>query len=189
MFPIDTEHSFPIPRFTDTDHRQKLSEVFPKIDSIFGEFHSTQHIPGVAYGIIADGELVHSGALGVRNTAEQAPVLVDSIFRIASMTKSLTAMAVLKLRDEGQLRLDDPAADCVPELRTLRYPTRDSAPITIRELLTMSAGFPQDDPWGIASLTPPMSRCRRGCKPGSRSPIHRASNMNIPTTAMASWAG
>ena len=49
-------------------------------------------------------------AAGVRETATKAPVTPDTVFRIASMTKSFTAMAILKLRDEGKLSLDDPAA-------------------------------------------------------------------------------
>jgi CubicO group peptidase (beta-lactamase class C family) len=64
------------------------------------------------------------------------------------MTKSFTAAAVLALRDDGLLRLDDPIDRYVPELASLRYPTTDSPWITIRHLLTMTAGFPTDDPWG-----------------------------------------
>src|SRR4029079_13864717 len=50
--------------------------------------------------------------------------------------------------DEGRLRLDDEIATHVPELASVQLPTRDSPPITIRHLLTMTAGFPTDDPWG-----------------------------------------
>ena len=72
----------------------------------------------------------------------------DTVFRIASMTKSFTAATVLLLRDEGHLGLDDPAADHVPELQGQR-PSHPGAPvITLRHLLSMSAGFPGDDPWG-----------------------------------------
>ena len=64
------------------------------------------------------------------------------------MTKSFTAATVLLLRDEGHLRLDDAAADHVPELQGQR-PSHPGAPvITLRHLLSMSAGFPGDDPWG-----------------------------------------
>ena len=82
-----------------------------------------------------------------------APVDADTVFRIASMTKSFTAMAILQLRDEGKLSLDDPAERYVPELKTLRYPTSDSPRITIRHLLTHSAGFPEDNPWGDQQLS------------------------------------
>src|SRR5205085_7859950 len=72
----------------------------------------------------------------------------DSVFRIASMTKSFTAATILRLRDDGALRLDDDAASWIPELGAIRSWSGDSPPITIRHLLTMSAGLPADDPWG-----------------------------------------
>jgi CubicO group peptidase (beta-lactamase class C family) len=76
----------------------------------------------------------------------------DSVFRIASMTKSFTAAVVLMLRDEGALSLDDPVGFYLPELAELRGPTTDSPPVTVRALLTMSAGLPTDDPWADRQL-------------------------------------
>ena len=54
-------------------------------------------------GVIVDGELAHTGAAGLREVASKAPANADTVFRIASMTKSFTAMCILKLRDEGKL--------------------------------------------------------------------------------------
>ena len=82
----------------------------------------------------------------------KAPVDADTVFRIASMTKSFTAMAILKLRDEGKLSLDDPAEKYVPEMKGLVYPTSDSPKITIRHLLSHAEGFPEDNPWGDQQL-------------------------------------
>src|SRR6185437_17164972 len=65
-----------------------------------------------------------------------------------SMSKSFTASAVMLLRDAGALALDDLAAKYVPALDGWSYGASDAAPITIRNLLTMTAGFPTDDPWG-----------------------------------------
>ncbi|MFX5714303.1 serine hydrolase, partial [Acinetobacter baumannii] len=67
------------------------------------------------------------------------------------MSKSFTAMAILKLRDEGKLKLDDPVYNYIPELKDQAL-TKDAAPITIRHLLTHSAGFPEDNPWGDRQL-------------------------------------
>jgi CubicO group peptidase (beta-lactamase class C family) len=69
------------------------------------------------------------------------------------MTKSFTAMSILRLRDEGKLSLDDPAERYVPELASLKYPTTDSPKITIRHLLSHSEGFPEDNPWGDQQLS------------------------------------
>jgi CubicO group peptidase (beta-lactamase class C family) len=103
--------------------------------------------PGVVYGVVTGGSLVHVAGLGERWAGGPVPD-ADTVFRIASMTKSFTASAVLALRDDGALALDDPAARHVPGLRGLRPASSDSPPITIRNLLTMTAGFPTDDPWG-----------------------------------------
>jgi CubicO group peptidase (beta-lactamase class C family) len=64
------------------------------------------------------------------------------------MSKSFTAMAILKLRDEGKLSLSDPISAYIPELDQLHYLTGDTPPVTIFNLLTMTAGFPEDNPWG-----------------------------------------
>jgi CubicO group peptidase (beta-lactamase class C family) len=72
------------------------------------------------------------------------------------MTKSFTASAVLALRDAGLLRLDDPVTDFVPELRGQGGVTEDSPAISLRHLLTMTAGFPTDDPWGDRQQGTPL---------------------------------
>jgi CubicO group peptidase (beta-lactamase class C family) len=123
-----------------------MSEKFAIVDVIAEDFQSRGGQPSLAYGVVADGRLVHARGLGEQWVGGPAPD-AHTVFRIASMTKSFTAAAVLLLRDEGALRLDDPAEDYVPELAGLSLPDGE-APITIRQLLTMTAGFPTDDPWG-----------------------------------------
>jgi len=118
------------------------------VEAIFTRFTDRAVVPGLVYGIVAGGELVHVGAHGTLRVGEDAPPDLDSVFRIASMTKSFTAATVLLLRDEGRLRLDDPVARWVPDFAGVTSPTADSPPITLEHLLTMSAGLPTDDPWG-----------------------------------------
>ena len=139
-------------RFTDPDRTAKLATAFGDIDRMFREMAIREHVPGAAWGIIIDGRLVHVGTMGVRDIATRAPVDTGTVFRIASMTKSFTALAILKLRDEGKLSLDDPAERYVPELAGLAYPTTDSPRITIRHLLSHAEGFPEDNPWGDQQL-------------------------------------
>jgi CubicO group peptidase (beta-lactamase class C family) len=163
----------PKPHFADADRRTKLAGAFADIDRMFTDFAKTSHVPGAAWGIVIDGELAHAGAAGVRDIATNAPVNADTVFRIASMTKSFTAMAIVKLRDDGKLSLDDPVERYVPELKTLRYPTADSPRITIRHLLTHSAGFPEDNPWGdqqLAESEEAFSRMMREGIPFSNAP-------------------
>jgi CubicO group peptidase (beta-lactamase class C family) len=139
-------------QFADQSRRAKLSTAFAEIDRIVADFATRQHVPGAVWGIVIDGELAHSGAHGFRELATKSPVNTDTVFRIASMTKSFTAMAILKLRDEGKLALDGPAERYVPELKGLTYPTQDSPRITIRHLLSHAEGFPEDNPWGDRQL-------------------------------------
>jgi serine-type D-Ala-D-Ala carboxypeptidase/endopeptidase len=122
------------------------------IDPLFESFMAENNVPGVVYGVVADGKLIYVRALGVQDTVSKAPVTADSVFRIASMSKNFTALAALKLRDEGKLAFDTPAERYIPELGKLKYPTTDSPRILVRDLLSHSAGFVTDDPWGDRQL-------------------------------------
>lgn len=122
------------------------------------DFHREGGQPGIAFGVVAGGRLVHSGGFGELRCGDGRVPDLDTGFRIASMTKSFTASTVLLLRDEGALRLDDPAGAHLPELAGVRGPTADSPPITVRHLLTMAAGFPTDDPWGDRQQGLPVDR-------------------------------
>ena len=138
--------------FADPGRVEKIKAVFPVIDSLYKNYANKNHFPGIAFGLVVDGKLVFTGNQGYTDIAKQIPVTSSSLFRIASMTKSFTAMAILKLRDEGKLNLDDPAHLYIPELKKIKYPTADSPPLTIRHLLTHGAGFPEDNPWGDRQL-------------------------------------
>jgi CubicO group peptidase (beta-lactamase class C family) len=120
---------------------------FADVDILAAGYQQRGGQPGLAYGIVIGGELVHAAGLGERHLGGPPPD-ADTVFRIASMTKSFTASAILALRDDGALRLDDLAEDYVPELRGWPPVSSDSARISLRHLLTMTAGFPTDDPWG-----------------------------------------
>jgi len=139
--------------FADPNRRAKLAAAFPEIDKVVAAFMARAHVPGAAWGIVIDGELAHIGVSGYRDLATKAPVTRDSVFRIASMSKSFAAMAILALRDEGKLSLDDLAEKHVPELKDLRYPTTDSPRLRVRDLLSHAAGFPEDNPWGDQQLS------------------------------------
>jgi serine-type D-Ala-D-Ala carboxypeptidase/endopeptidase len=125
-----------------------IEEMIPAIDKIMGDYQQAAPQPGMVYGIVKDGRLVHVRGFGVQDLEAKRPVTADSLFRIASMSKAFTALAILKLRDAGKLRLDDSAERYVPELKSWRYPTIDSPKISVRDLLTHTAGFVEDNPWG-----------------------------------------
>ena len=118
------------------------------VDPVFQEFALDAHLPGVVWGVVVDGRLAHVGTFGVQDLESRRAVTPDTLFRIASMTKAFTALTLLKLRDEGKVRLDDLAEQYVPQLRGWHYPTEDSPRIRVRDLLNHAAGFVTDDPWG-----------------------------------------
>jgi CubicO group peptidase (beta-lactamase class C family) len=120
-----------------------------QVDARFAAFATDgdgPRAPGIAWGVSIGGRLVHTGSVGTLRDGEAAPPTPDSAFRIASMTKSFTSAAVLVLRDEGRLVLDDAVARHVPELAGLAGPVDDAPPITVRALLAMGSGLPTDDP-------------------------------------------
>jgi len=138
--------------FTEADRLKKIEATYPVIDQLYKDYAEKNHWPGLAYGIVVDGKLVHSGGMGYTDIANKTVADAQSDFRIASMTKSLAAMAILKLRDEGKLKLDDPAYLYIPEMKGTKYLTKDATPVTLRNLLTHTAGYPEDNPWGDRQL-------------------------------------
>jgi len=151
--PLIASESYPPPRFTDPERVAKLESAFPRIDELFRAYAADKKIPGMVWGIVIDNRLAHVGTFGFRDLASSTPVTADTAFRIASMTKSFTALAILKLRDQGKLSLDDPVSKWIPQFARMELPTRDTPPLTLRQLLSHSAGFPEDNPWGDQQLS------------------------------------
>jgi CubicO group peptidase (beta-lactamase class C family) len=107
----------------------------------------------MVWGVVIDTKLAHVATTGLRDRATNAAVEPETVFRIASMTKSFTALAILKLRDEGKLSLEDPVSRWIPEFARMELPTKDTPPIQVRQLLSHSAGFPEDNPWADQQLS------------------------------------
>jgi CubicO group peptidase (beta-lactamase class C family) len=156
----------PPARFTDPQRMQKLEAAMPEIDQIFRRYAAEKKIPGMVWGVVTDGRLAHVQVSGLRDRAANSPVTPDTVFRIASMTKSFTALAILKLRDEGKLSLEDPVSKWIPEFARMELPTRDTAPLRIRQLMSHSAGFPEDNPWGDQQLAASDEDVTRWLKQG-----------------------
>lgn len=102
-----------------------------------------QQIPGLAIGLVYDQELVWSRGFGVADLETARAVGPDTLFRAGSISKLFTATAILQLRDQGLLGLDDPVARHLPEF-DLENPFPEEPPVTIRQLLTHTAGIPRE---------------------------------------------
>ncbi len=140
------------PVFASADRAAKIKELAPAIETIYRDWATKNHFPGLTFGVVVDGQLVLSGGTGYTDVAKKTPATPQSMFRIASMTKSITALAVLKLRDAGKLSLDAPISQYIPEAKNLTYLSSDAPAITVRDLLTHAGGFPEDNPWGDRQL-------------------------------------
>jgi CubicO group peptidase (beta-lactamase class C family) len=104
---------------------------------------SYRHLPGVVVGVVADQELIWTAAFGLADTSKKVPMTSDTRFRMASHSKLFTATAVMQLREQGKLRLDDAVSKYLPWFQVKPAESEDP-PITIEELLTHSSGLPRE---------------------------------------------
>lgn len=146
-----TSNTFKPAVFADENRKVKLQAAMPLVEDLYKAYAIKHHLPGYAFAIVLDGELLYQKTAGWANLEDTIPANDETMFRIASMSKSFTTMAILQLRDAGKLHLDDPIAQYIPAMKG-QVLTKDGAPITIRHLMSHQAGFPEDNPWGDRQL-------------------------------------
>ncbi len=131
-----------------------MPERLARIEAMGRGYVERGAMPGVMTVIVRHGRIAHSYRVGFRDVESGAPLEPDTIFRIHSMTKPITGVAILQLIERGELRLADPVADYLPELREMRAwvggpadapETEPARPMTIEHLLTHTSGFTYDD--------------------------------------------
>ena len=127
------------------DRFELSQETILQLEAIVTARADSQGTPGIFATLFHGAEVLFEKGLGVRVAGGVAPDS-DTTFRIASCTKSFTAAALLKLRDEGKLSLDQRITDFVPEFTFSKLGPEKTIP-TLRQLASMSAGLPTDDPW------------------------------------------
>jgi len=137
------------------DSSTGTAPVAPEVEALVRAFRTRHELPGMAFGVVRGPRLVMSGFLGSADQRSHLKVVPDTVFRIASMTKSLTATCLLMLRDDGLIALDRPVADYLDGVHFVGQ-TGDAPEITVRSLLTMSAGLVEDDPWADRQLDMPQ---------------------------------
>ena len=122
------------------------------IDALFSQAVESKTMPGIVAAAVTDKGTLYEGAFGTREIGKNAPMTLDTVVWIASMTKAITATAAMQLVERGKLSLDRPATDVVPELAKAQVldgfdgagqPRRRALkrPITLEHLLTHTAGF------------------------------------------------
>lgn len=128
-------------------------------------------VPG-AVGLVARGERIEVAAAGSAFTDDSVPMARDSVFRIASITKPVTAAAAMMLIDDGRMAASDPVGPWLPELaapmvvRTPQSPVDDvvpaARPITVLDLLTFRAGYGFPSDFSLPALAPLFSELNQG---------------------------
>ncbi|MFS2112449.1 serine hydrolase domain-containing protein [Sphingomonas sp. Sphisp140] len=98
-------------------------------------------IAGSSFYLVRDGRTIVADHIGEQDADAHVPVDAATIYHWASITKSMTGIAIMQLRDRGLLKLDDPIIRYVPELAGVHDPFGDPSAITIRQLMSHSAGF------------------------------------------------
>jgi CubicO group peptidase (beta-lactamase class C family) len=123
--------------------------VFDALTAFYDRGVQENGIVGSSLAIVRDGRALYRRSVGMADIARQHRVDDDTLFHWASITKTFTAIGIMQLRDRGLLTLDDPVVKYVPELRLVHDPFGDVGQITIRHLMTHSAGFRNPTwPWG-----------------------------------------
>lgn len=122
----------------------RQAAALAKIDSSLTQWAREEGIPGIAAGIVCGDALAWSAGYGVAGLGDSVAVTPATRFRIASVTRLLTATAILQLRDAGALDLDDPVRLYLPWFRVGRGADVGDTPVTIRHLLTHTSGLPRD---------------------------------------------
>ena len=123
-----------------------LAELAGKFEEKVAAFVKEQRVPGAAAGIVHGDDLVWSGGYGFADVATERPDDAQTLFRIASITKTFTGTAIMQLRDEGRLHLNDPAVTYLPELRGAVSPFGPIETVTIRRMLSHESGLMGDPP-------------------------------------------
>ncbi len=120
--------------------------VAERLEAKAASFVKEHRLPGAAVGVVRGDELAWSAGIGFADVAARRAPQVSTLYRIASITKTFTGTAILQLRDEGRLHLDDPAVEHLPELRAAASPFGRIETVTIRRLLSHESGLVGDPP-------------------------------------------
>jgi CubicO group peptidase (beta-lactamase class C family) len=119
---------------------------FAAVSSAMQDYVSRQEAAGVVSLVATRDKVVHLAAAGLADIGAKAPMQTNTICWIASMTKPITATAVMMLQDEGKLSVDDPVVKYLPELGELKAADGKPAQLTLRHLLTHTSGMPEATP-------------------------------------------
>ncbi|MEJ2188737.1 MAG: serine hydrolase, partial [Acidobacteriota bacterium] len=126
--------------------RPEVADALKVFDLWIEQFVAYRDIPGLSIAIVHDQEIVWAKGYGFADLKTKTPATPSTVYRLGSITKLFTASAIMKLRDEGKLRLDNPVGSYLPWFH-VSNPFPDEPQITVRELLTHTSGLPREAPF------------------------------------------
>lgn len=122
-----------------------------RINAFAQRYVDEEKLPGIITAVARRGKIIHLEAVGYKDIEEKSPLALDSIFRIYSMSKPITSVAVMILYEEGKLRLNAPVSDYIPEFKDLKVLTtgadghvrqmKPKRPVTVQDLLRHTSGL------------------------------------------------
>ncbi|MEP6906976.1 MAG: serine hydrolase [Pseudoxanthomonas sp.] len=117
------------------------SAAHSRLDRIVDETVARYHLPGIAVGVIEDGKITYAGTRGETIAGSGRPVTRDTVFKIASNSKAMTASMLARLVDAGKLRWEDPVTRYLPQFRM--YDPWVTREMQVKDLLVHNSGLPQ----------------------------------------------
>jgi D-alanyl-D-alanine carboxypeptidase len=152
------------------------AEPATKYEATAAAFVKKHRLPGASVGIVHEGELAWAGGIGFADRAARRPADPKTLYRVASITKTFTATAVMQLRDSGSLALDDPAVVYLPELEAVQTPLGPIESLTLRRLLSHESGLQSEPPgtnWSdVLYEDDPARTLARAAEIATRVPVH-----------------
>src|ERR1700680_1635891 len=122
-------------RFSSAQEPKLSAEKQPQIEAAISKFMASTHVPGLSAAVVEDGRLEWAAGFGMADLENNVPATGHTLYRLASISKSLTATAALQLFERGQLDLDAPVQKYCPSFPQKPWP------ITTRQLMGHLAGI------------------------------------------------
>ena len=154
-----------------------VSDSASRLGATAARFVKDRRLAGAAVGVVHGDELVWAAGVGHADRSARRAASPAMLCRVASITKTFTATAIVQLRDEGKLQLDDPAVVHLPELAAARAPFGPIEGVTIRRMLSHESGLASEPPgtdWtGYAYEAAAAQSLARASEIGMRIPANR----------------
>ena len=119
---------------------ESIKKTLENMDNILSEAVNEHKLPGLAVGIIKDGELLYTRGMGYVDLENRVPVTEETVFRIGSISKTFTVAGIMQLYEQGKLGLDDPVNDYLKDYKVL-HDDPNAPPVTFRHMITHTSGI------------------------------------------------